>query len=32
VTIKRHLEALSEAVVSIWLDDLSRQRIASGNH
>ncbi|MGH3801800.1 MAG: transaldolase, partial [Pseudonocardiaceae bacterium] len=25
------LQALSEAGVSIWLDDLSRQRINSGN-
>ena len=25
------LQALSEAGVSIWLDDLSRQRITSGN-
>ena len=26
-----NLEALSEAGVSIWLDDLSRERLASGS-
>jgi transaldolase len=31
VTSNNNLTALSEAGVSIWLDDLSRQRIVSGN-
>jgi transaldolase len=31
VTTNPNLKALSEAGVSIWLDDLSRQRISSGN-
>jgi transaldolase len=31
VTSNSNLTALSEAGVSIWLDDLSRQRITSGN-
>ncbi|MEV0083381.1 transaldolase [Saccharopolyspora sp. NPDC050642] len=31
MTTNPNLKALSEAGVSIWLDDLSRQRISSGN-
>ncbi|MER7011287.1 transaldolase [Saccharopolyspora sp. NPDC000359] len=31
MTTNANLKALSEAGVSIWLDDLSRQRISSGN-
>ncbi|MDA3649314.1 transaldolase [Saccharopolyspora indica] len=31
MTTNQNLKALSEAGVSIWLDDLSRQRITSGN-
>jgi transaldolase len=31
VTTNANLKALTEAGVSIWLDDLSRQRISSGN-
>ena len=31
MTDNQNLTALSEAGVSIWLDDLSRQRITSGN-
>ena len=31
MTTNANLKALTEAGVSIWLDDLSRQRISSGN-
>ena len=31
MTQNRNLSALSEAGVSVWLDDLSRQRLTSGN-